>query len=54
MESFIDKIKENVLTFDGSKGYMLQQEGLSGGESAEVWNITQSRTVRELYRSRYI
>ncbi|MGI6562938.1 MAG: homocysteine S-methyltransferase family protein [Clostridia bacterium] len=50
MESFIDKIKENVLTFDGSKGYMLQQEGLSGGESAEVWNITQSRTVRELYR----
>lgn len=50
MRKFIDAIKENVLVFDGSKGYMLQREGLSGGESAEVWNITKNQTVRELYQ----
>lgn len=50
MKKFTEAIKESVLVFDGSKGYMLQKEGLSGGKSAESWNITKSDTVRALYQ----
>ncbi|HBN84450.1 MAG TPA: homocysteine methyltransferase [Clostridiales bacterium] len=50
MKKFTDTIKEFVQVFDGSKGYMLQQEGLSGGESAEAWNITKRDTLTALYQ----
>ncbi len=50
MKKFLDAMQSNLLIFDGSKGYMLQQEGLSGGESAEVWNITHKDTLRNLYQ----
>lgn len=50
MKKFTEAIKECVQVFDGSKGYMLQREGLSGGESAEAWNIERSDTVRALYQ----
>lgn len=44
-----EEIKKRVLLYDGSKGVMLQMGGLSGGESAEEWNLSHPEKVREVY-----
>ncbi len=49
MGSFLQRIKNEVLVFDGSKGTMLQNMGMTGGECPEFWNIEHSDKVRELY-----
>ncbi|MEG1753310.1 MAG: homocysteine S-methyltransferase family protein [Christensenella sp.] len=41
--------ENKVLVYDGSKGVMLQLKGLTGGESAEEWNLTNSDKVCEVY-----
>ena len=42
-----EEIKKRVLLYDGSKGVMLQMGGLSGGESAEEWNLSQDVYKRQ-------
>ncbi len=37
------------LLYDGSKGVMLQQLGLSGGEASELWNVTHPDEVRGVH-----
>jgi 5-methyltetrahydrofolate--homocysteine methyltransferase len=49
LKHFIKEIKERVLLFDGSKGTMLQQMGMSGGECPEAWNSTHSEEVKKVY-----
>jgi len=51
MKKFTDEIRKKVLVYDGSKGTMLQREGLKGGECAELWNITHPDKVRKVYES---
>jgi len=51
MRDFLREISERVLVYDGSKGYMLQRLGLKGGECGELWNITNQKTVKEIYSS---
>ena len=51
MKNFIDEIKDRILIYDGSKGYLLQRLGLSGGECPELWNIEHADKVREVYES---
>ncbi len=51
MNEFIKAIRERVLVYDGSKGYLLQKMGLGGGECAEEWNLTKKDKVREVYLS---
>ncbi|MEG1657099.1 MAG: homocysteine S-methyltransferase family protein, partial [Christensenellaceae bacterium] len=46
-----DKVAQKALLYDGSKGVMLQLKGLSGGESAEEWNLTNPEKVCEVYNS---
>lgn len=51
MKSFLEDIKEKVLVFDGSKGYMLQRLGLTSDECPELWNVTHSEKVKEIYQA---
>jgi len=51
MRDFLSEIKERVLIFDGSKGYMLQKMGLAGGECPELWNVTHPDIVSNIYRA---
>lgn len=46
---FMEKINEKVMIYDGSKGYMLQQIGLEGGECPELWNVEKPEKITELY-----
>ena len=48
--NFLKDIKEKVLVFDGSKGYMLQLAGLKPGECPEKWNLTNKKEVSNLYK----
>lgn len=50
MMNFLDVIKEKILVYDGSKGYLLQKLGLRGGECGELWNLTNKEAVRNVYR----
>jgi 5-methyltetrahydrofolate--homocysteine methyltransferase len=48
---FLNDIKDRVLVFDGSKGYMLQLAGLKAGDCPESWNLSHSEQVTDLYQS---
>ncbi len=47
---FLKEIKNRILIYDGSKGFMLQTMGLKGGECPELWNVTHPEQVKEVYR----
>jgi len=47
---FLKDIKDSVLVFDGSKGYMLQVAGLKPGECPEQWNISHKDKVLKLHK----
>jgi 5-methyltetrahydrofolate--homocysteine methyltransferase len=49
LKNFINDIKNRILIFDGSKGYMLQKLGLKGGECPELWNITHREQVKKVH-----
>ncbi len=49
MRDFLYEITKRTLVYDGSKGYMLQKYGLKGGECPELWNVTHSNIVEEIY-----
>lgn len=51
MMSFSQEIKNRVLIYDGSKGYLLQERGLDGGECGELWNITREKDVEYVYKA---
>lgn len=50
LRNFLKEIKERVLIYDGSKGFMLQKMGLKGGECSELWNATHSDDVKKVYK----
>ncbi|MCX7843496.1 MAG: homocysteine S-methyltransferase family protein [Clostridia bacterium] len=49
--SFLKDIKDRILIFDGSKGYMFQKLGLKGGECPELWNVTHRDEVGKVYKA---
>lgn len=49
--NLLKQCKDRALIYDGSKGVMLQLKGLSGGDSAEEWNLTHPEKVKEVYES---
>ncbi|MDO8685211.1 MAG: homocysteine S-methyltransferase family protein [Clostridiales bacterium] len=51
MSKFSEKIRERILTYDGSKGYLLQKAGLMGGECGEYWNLSKPEEVKKVYRA---
>jgi methionine synthase I (cobalamin-dependent) len=49
-QKFLDEIRKQVLVYDGSKGVMLQLQGLTGEETSESWNLFHPERVQEVYR----
>ncbi|HPJ23011.1 MAG TPA: homocysteine S-methyltransferase family protein, partial [Clostridia bacterium] len=47
---FLDQLKERILIFDGSKGYMLQLNGLNPGEAPDHFNLTHPEIVENIHR----
>jgi 5-methyltetrahydrofolate--homocysteine methyltransferase len=46
---FYDTFQQPHLIFDGAMGTQLQQAGLTGGASPDVWNITHADIVRGIH-----
>jgi len=49
--SVIEVIKNRGLIFDGGMGSMLIKEGLEGGESPEVWNLTRPDIIKKIHKA---
>lgn len=50
MKKFLDEIKNRILLYDGSKGYLLQKAGLGTDECSEMWNIRHPEEVKKIYK----
>lgn len=48
---FLDDIKNKVLVYDGSKGFMLQLAGLPAGESPEIFNLSSPEIVYNIHKA---
>ncbi len=48
---FLEDIKKKILIFDGSKGYMLQEEGLPAGASPEQFNVTHPEILLKIHKA---
>ena len=46
-----EKIKQDGLLFDGGMGSMLIAQGLQGGESSELWNLTHPDRIRNIHKA---
>lgn len=46
-----DKLKSDILIFDGAMGTMIQNKGLKLGELPEILNITSPETIVEIHKS---
>jgi len=51
MSDFMARLKSEVIIFDGAIGTMLQGEGLSPGECAELWNMQRPEVVQKIHRA---
>lgn len=51
--SITEYLKEHILILDGGTGTLLQQAGLSAGESPEQWNLTHREQVKAIARAYY-
>jgi 5-methyltetrahydrofolate--homocysteine methyltransferase len=49
MKDFLDRLRGHIVIFDGAMGTMLQAEGLSLGECAELWNIEHPEIVQRIH-----
>ena len=47
--NLIEKLIEKIHVYDGSKGSILMQMGLKGGEIPDMWNIERGGAVLDLY-----
>lgn len=51
MGDFLAQLQRQVVIFDGAMGTMLQAEGLSPGECAELWNVERPGIVQKIHRA---
>ena len=51
MSNFLQELKKKILVYDGSKGTMLQNMGLTSEECPELWNLEKPEKIKELYSS---
>ena len=49
--SFDNELKEKVLVYDGSKGFLLMQQGLAPGEIPDMWNLTFPDVVFDIHKA---
>lgn len=46
----IERVKKEILFFDGAMGTMLQKRGLQAGELPEAWNITKEDVILDIHK----
>ncbi len=49
--TFIDKVKNRGMIFDGAMGTMLIREGLGGGKASEFWTLEKPEIVQAIHRA---
>lgn len=49
MRNLLKEVRSKILVYDGSKGTMMQQLGMGGGECPELWNVTRPDDIKQLY-----
>ncbi|MCI9176266.1 MAG: dihydropteroate synthase [Lachnospiraceae bacterium] len=49
--NFLDRLKKELLFFDGAMGTMLQKQGIQPGELPEVWNMTKEDVILNIHKS---
>lgn len=50
-KDIIEKIQADGLIFDGAMGTMLIENGLTGGESSESWNLSHPETIQSVHQA---
>jgi 5-methyltetrahydrofolate--homocysteine methyltransferase len=51
MSRFLERLRREVILFDGAMGTMLQQAGLAAGECPELWNLERPEVVQGIHRA---
>ena len=49
-DTFLKRAKEKIIIFDGAMGTMLMSEGLSPGETPELWNVEKPSVVMDIHK----
>lgn len=49
--NFTERLKTELLFFDGAMGTMLQAQGLQSGELPEIWNVTREDVILNIHKS---
>jgi len=49
--TFIEKVQNQGLIFDGALGTMLIREGLGGGKASEFWNLEKPEIVQSIHKA---
>ncbi len=50
-KEFLERLKSEVLVFDGAMGTMLFEAGLTDGACPELWNATNAEVVRNVHKA---
>lgn len=50
-KEFLDRLKSDILVFDGAMGTMLFEAGLVDGACPELWNETHADVVRDIHKA---
>ena len=50
-QEFLERLKEEVLVFDGAMGTMLFEAGLADGACPELWNDTRPDVIRNIHQA---
>jgi 5-methyltetrahydrofolate--homocysteine methyltransferase len=50
-KEFLERLKSEILVFDGAMGTMLFEAGLKGGACPELWNETHPDVVRNIHKA---
>ena len=49
--NFEELMREKILVYDGSKGYLLMQKGLAPGDYPDLWNLDHPGAVHDIHRA---
>ena len=51
--NILEKVQTAGLVFDGAMGSMLIQQGITGSEAPELWNLTHPEIILDIHRAYY-
>ncbi|HKL74675.1 MAG TPA: homocysteine S-methyltransferase family protein [Halanaerobiales bacterium] len=54
MKNILQRLKNEILVFDGAIGTELQKNGLKAGEPPELWNLKNKKKVKKVHESYFL